>query len=284
MAWTIDVQRSAGQVLVGLVLLLSGFAVFVFGSTYFSVWPTNGSTLYYGVLLAVFGAGALLLRRSRNQRIRDSWRAAYALMAATAATLLLDTGVLNLPRSASLTPVADLAVDKLSQFLHIVPLLLVLMVLGGVRMREIFLDTGRLRSALLFGGVAFALFTGVALLTQPDLGAMIGRVPAALPWILLFVLSNAIMEELWFRGIFLRPLTSLIGRWGAILVTSLVFGAAHYFAEWVFPGGPLVLAVVTFVLGFVGAWAMLHHRSLIGAVLLHAGYDMIIIMSVLSGS
>jgi len=275
---------SITRLLIALALCGCGLAVFVLGSPYFDIAPTNGSILYGCILLAVFGIAAIALRRAKPASFPCAWKAAHAFFLASAASTLLTTGLFNLPRTAEMSPVMDLAVDKFSQLLHVVPVILVFSLAAGIRCRELFIEKGRLHRSLLFGGVSFVLFTGVALLTQPDLGSAISRIPAALPWMLVFVFSNALMEELWFRGIFLRPLEPLVGRWGAILVTSFIFGAAHYNATWSFPGGPIVLSAVTFALGVLGAWAMLKYRSLMGPVLLHAGYDVIIIMAVLSSS
>jgi len=90
------------------------------------------------------------------------------------------------------------------------------------------------------------------------------------------------MEELWFRGVFLRSYERLIGRKGAIFVTALAFGASHISATYTFPGGGFVFGLVVFSLGAVGAFAMMKHDSIIGPVLFHAGYDLMVIGSVLA--
>ncbi len=90
------------------------------------------------------------------------------------------------------------------------------------------------------------------------------------------------MEELWLRAIFLKKYETLIGRRAAIVVTALVFGASHINATYDFPGGGVVLGLVVFGLGLVGAYAMFKDDGLIGPVLFHAGYDLVVISSVLS--
>jgi membrane protease YdiL (CAAX protease family) len=90
------------------------------------------------------------------------------------------------------------------------------------------------------------------------------------------------MEELWFRGVFLRSYEAVIGRTATILVTSLVFGWSHVYAAYDFPGGGLALGLVTFGLGAVSAYSVYRTDSLIGAILFHAGYDLLIILPVLA--
>jgi membrane protease YdiL (CAAX protease family) len=65
-------------------------------------------------------------------------------------------------------------------------------------------------------------------------------------------------------------------------VTAIPFGASHVNATYEFPGGGVVYGVVVFILGVVGAYAMLKDDSLLGPVLFHAGYDLMIIVPVLN--
>jgi membrane protease YdiL (CAAX protease family) len=44
----------------------------------------------------------------------------------------------------------------------------------------------------------------------------------------------------------------------------------------------MVFGMIVFVLGLVGAYAMLKDDSLIGPVLFHAGYDLLVIIPVLN--
>lgn len=267
------------RLLLAAALLAAGILVFVLGSPYYSVWPTNGNKVFYYILAAGFLVAALLLRRSRC--LEKYWGTAYAFFMASAALLFMSTGFLN-ARSYLLHPLKDLAVDKLSQFLYVVPLLIVLTLLAGDDLKSIFVRRGNLKRGLIFGLSSFVTFALIAWIVQPDLVSILSSLPNAVPWLLLFVFANAIMEELWFRAIFLKRFESLIGGVGAVLVTSLLFAASHFNATYDFPGGPYVFAVVVFILGVVGAYEMKKENGLLGAVLFHAGYDLVIITSILS--
>ncbi len=269
------------KLVVSLCLLLAGLAIFVLGSPYYDVFPTNRSQIYVLALTLCFLAAWLVLKRHHSlARYAPS---AYALFVASAALLFLGTGLLELRRGV-LTPFQDLALDKVSQFLHVVPVILALTLVSKNDLKSIFIARGRLKAGLIFGGVSFLLWAVLAYLLQSGAGGFgpvnVSVILLALAW----AFANATMEELWFRAIFLKPYEKVIGRLAAILVTSLVFGLSHINATYEFPGGSAVFGVVVFVLGVVGAYSMYKTDSLIGAILFHAGYDLTIIVPVLNSS
>jgi len=219
------------------------------------------------------------LKRSRS--LSRYWPGAYSLCIASAALLFLSTGILNLQRD-TMAPLQFIAMDKLSQFLHVVPVIVGLTLLAKEDLESIFIARGKLRQGLAFGLVSFVAFGAIALVMQLNSSGFFSSLLAAMPWLLLFVFANAIMEELWFRAIFLRKYEVMIGRNAAIIVTAVVFGASHVNATYDFPGGGFVFGLVVFVLGLVGARSMLKDDGLIGPVLFHAGYDLLVIVPILN--
>ena len=261
-----------------ICLLLGGLAVFVLGSPYYRIFPTNWNQTYYVALAAFFLVVALIFRG--RQSLARYWPAALAFFIAAAALISLKMGVIRLHHS-TMPPMQNLALDKLSQFLLIVPVLIGLTLLAGENLAAIFIKKGNLKRGLRFGLIWFVLFGVAALAIQ--WGAMDrASLIAAIPWILIYISANATMEELWFRGIFLRKFATLIGRTGAVVVTAVIFGASHINATYYFPGGGVVFGLVVFALGLVGAHAMFKDDSLIGPVLFHAGYDLMIIVPVIN--
>ena len=269
------------KLVVSICLLLGGLAVFVLGNPYYSVFPTNRNQAYTLALALVFLVAAVALRRSRAlARYAPS---AYALFIASAAVLFLNTGLLNI-RVAATDAVQDIALDKLGQFLHVVPVILVLTLLARDDLKSLFIAKGNLKAGLVFGGVSFVLWAVLAYLIQSGARGFPELTPRAVGYVLLFIFCNSVMEELWFRAIFLKRYRAVIGRAAAIVVTSLVFGASHVNATYEFPGGGAVFGVVVFLLGVVGAYSIFKTKSLLGAVLFHAGYDLMSIMPVLNSA
>jgi membrane protease YdiL (CAAX protease family) len=265
--------------LVFLVLIASGLAIFVLGSPYFARFPTNRNQVYTIGLTAVFLIAWLLLRRS--QTLSKCAPAAYALFTASAAILFLSTGILEL-RRGELSPLQDLALDKLSQMLHVVPVIVGLTLIARKRLSDIYIGAGNVKAGLTFGLISFVGFAALAFVLQAGSGQLPQLTPGALGLVLLWAFANSLMEELWFRAVFLKPYEAVVGRSAAILATSVVFGWSHAFATYDFPGGPVVFAAVVFLLGVVGAYTMSKTESVIGPVLFHAGYDLMIIVPVLA--
>jgi len=111
------------KILISIVLIFSGLLVFLFGSPFFSVFLTNKNQSFYAILVVCFGLLAWILKR--NSRLSCFWPAAFAFFIASVALLFLSTGFLNLP-SDPLNPVRAIALDKVSQALHIVPIILLM--------------------------------------------------------------------------------------------------------------------------------------------------------------
>ncbi|MBZ0137547.1 MAG: CPBP family intramembrane metalloprotease [Planctomycetes bacterium] len=73
------------------------------------------------------------------------------------------------------------------------------------------------------------------------------------------VITMPIVEEVWFRGLLYTPMRKELGRWGAIILLSLLFAAAHNNA---FP-------INQFFGGLIFVWAYEKRQSLIAPILLH---------------
>ena len=267
------------KVLIAILLVLGGSAVFLFGNPWGSAFPTNHNVLYAAILTVLFLAAALLFKRI--EALQTYHQAAQALFIASAALLCLNTGVLNL-HNASMPPLKNIALDKFSQFLHVVPLLVVLALLCGWDWQTFFFSKGNLKETLTFGLVSFAVWSAIALVMGIQNSGFFTTLWRSLPLVLLFIFSNAFMEELWFRGIFLKPYQALLGTWGAIIVTAIVFAAPHFFVAYDFPGGNYVFGMVVLGLGLVGGFVMLKHDSILGAILFHAGYDLMVLVPILN--
>ncbi len=146
-----------------VLLVLGGVAIFVLGIPYYSIFPTNGNQTYALALTAFFLITSLALKWSRS--LSHYWPAAYALFIASAGLPFLSTGVLNLQRD-TMEPMQSLAMDKLSQFLHVVPIIVGLTLLARGDLRSIFIGPGRLKQGLTFGLVSFAAFGVLSVVTQ----------------------------------------------------------------------------------------------------------------------
>ena len=272
-----------GRVTLFVLFLLSGLLIHLLGGNYVPILPTNKSTLYKASLPVVFLVVTLLLYG--KERWAQYWEVAFALFVGSSANLLNWwlgpwLAFLYLPGE----PFQQLALDKVSQAIPIVLTIVLLTRILGFGTGSIYLQKGNLKRALVFGSISFAVFAGVSAMglgQQAEASGMgVKRVISSIPWILAFVLANGFMEELWFRGLYLRKLEPLLGPMASLAVTSLLFGALHVGATYVSGIEALFFPALTALLGFVGGYAIQKTDSLWGAVLFHAGYDLVVIIPI----
>ena len=269
--------RPVSRAALFLLLLAGGQLIFVFGSPYFTVFPTNDNVLFSAALVAAFGLLALVLRQRPS--LSHYAPPVYALFVAAAANLALVIGPFNRFLSAT-EPYQVMAEDKIAQFLSIVPVLVILSWLAQRDLGWIYLQRGRPRRWLPFGLVSLAVCAVVMVAMLLWAGMSAGDLLAAAPYILAFVTANAIMEELWFRGVFLRSYETTIGWTGAMVVTALAFGVSHMNATYFESAVGLVFGLGVIGLGVLMAWAMRWGNSLWGSVLFHMGMDLLIILPI----
>ena len=269
--------RPVSRAALFVLLLLGGQLIFVFGSPYFTVFPTNDNPLFSAALVAAFGLLALAFRQRPS--LAHYAPPVYALFVAAAANLALVIGPLNRFLNAT-EPYRQMTQDKVVQFLTVVPVLVLLSWLARRDLGWIYVQRGRPRRWLPFGLAAFAVCAGVITWMVLSSGMSVNDLLAAAPWIMTFVVANAIMEELWFRGVFLRPYEVGIGWAGAVVVTALTFGVSHMNVTYFESAVGLVFGLDVIGLGLLLAWAMRWGDSLWGAVLFHMGMDLLIILPI----
>jgi len=88
------------------------------------------------------------------------------------------------------------------------------------------------------------------------------------------VLIAPVVEELFYRGIILRGLLRRYSRRNALLLSALIFGAAHM-NLYQFVGGGLV--------GLLLGWLYIHFRSTLPGMFFHAIYNGAFMLAVLAG-
>ena len=88
------------------------------------------------------------------------------------------------------------------------------------------------------------------------------------------------MEELLFRGIFLKQLNNLFKPIWSIILTTVVFAASHM--QVTYTPDVLVFVGITLILGLIWGSLMHYTKSIIASMLFHAGADLMIIIPVYS--
>jgi sodium transport system permease protein len=122
-------------------------------------------------------------------------------------------------------------------------------------------------------------FTGFVLYVYPlqgnamgkadFVGGLVDQAPGLWAIVLLMAIAPAIIEELAYRGFILSGLESLRNRWQAILITSVLFGLAHFAIQ---------QAIITFAVGMILGVIAIETRSLIPCFLYHATHNSITVL------
>ena len=158
------------------------------------------------------------------------------------------------------------------------PVLLLLTWAGRRGWGWIYLQRGLPRRWLPLGAISFAGCAVIVSVMVLAAGTGAADLMGVAPWLLAFVTLNAVMEELWLRGIFLRPYAAGIGGPAAIVVTALIFALLHMNVTYLDGSERLVFGAGAFLLGVATAWSMRWGRSLWGAVLLHMALDLFVMV------
>jgi len=270
-----------------ILFLVCEAAIIIFGSNYFEIFPTNRNLTYNLVTSAVFLIAALWFKRT--ERWTMYWRVTYAFFVASVAypvTSLTIDWVSKLMGRFALTPdtTQGLAVGKVLEVILIVVPIIVLTKLSGADLGSIFIKRGNLKLGLGIGGLVFVNFATSALLFFAMRFTRVELLGPAIAWGLVFSFANGFMEELWLRGIFLRPFTPLIGTHGAVWLTAMIFAVMHGAAYYFMPGVLPIFVLNTLTLGLACGYLMVKSDSIWGAVLIHAAADLFLFIAVLANA
>jgi len=270
-----------------IVFLACGLVIFVFGTNYFEIFPTNKNLIYNVIVSVIFLIAALTLRLNKNWS--KYWQIAFAFFIASVVfpvTLVFSDWTYTVLRWFKETTISSqgIAIAKLAEMIPVVVPILVLNRLSGADLGSIYLKRGNLKMGLGFGAIIFFNLVTSAFLFFAERFTSIDRLVAAALWGLVFSFANGFMEELWLRGLFLRRFEPVLGVSGSVLLTSIVFGLMHGGAVYLMPAVLPFMVVNTFTLGLACGYLMMKSDSIWGAVLIHAAADFFLFIAMLANA
>lgn len=178
---------------------------------------------------------------------------------------------------------AEWAVQKFNEFIVLTGTVVFLNWAFRGSLADLYIQRGRLNRGLTTGLIAFALAAAFSipmaqLFNAQDLS--MARVLPWTPWVLVFVLCNGALEEIMFRGLFLKKLQPFVGRFGANLLVAVVFSLIH--GAVTYSADNYLFVAITFFLAL--AWGDLIQRNdnVWGSILFHAGMDIPIALGIFS--
>jgi len=236
--------------------------------------------MYYVGISVVLLLSAILLRR--NNHLGRYFHVAFAFFLAAFVSGLQQIAI-SLGWWSGSTMFEIVAPTVLNTLLVVVPIVTLTKITGG-SMASIYVARGRLWLGLAVGSVAFILFLVTSIEGAATLFAgknlSFERVLPWMPWVIAFVLSNGVREELWMRGIFLKRFETFVGSKTANLLQAAVFSLAHVDVQ--YTPELLIFLGIIFLLGLGFGFVIQKTRSLLGAILFHAGADVPVIIGVFS--
>ena len=169
--------------------------------------------------------------------------------------------------------------NKLLEDIMIVLIILVLIHLAGENRKSLYLTRGNLKYGLIIGFSTFLILTLLAVIQSNLSNISMNNLIRLSPSILIIVFADGFMEELLFRGLFLKRFSAIIGNRLSNILTAVLFALAHiqitYFSE------IIIFLLVLFSLGLLWGYIIQRTNSLLASVLFHAGADTLIIIPAL---
>ena len=271
---------------VGYILLFLAAGFLVFFSWALATGITSGLRLSISQAVVIRGSQvavllgslvtALALRQSSRQRL--CWRLAFTYFVASCALVLSDyTGDWALFFSSqALNTVEGFTALKLGEDVAIIGTIIILSLLTRDDLGKLFLSKGRLGLGLVIGLCSFLILTILGLSINVSQGMPPGSLRELLPAFGLIALADGFMEEMLFRGLFLRRLGCIVGDNWANLITAVVFTLVHLQIAQL-TGSPIIWLMVVFLFGLLFGLIMQRTESVLAPALLHAGVIMLII-------
>ena len=147
---------------------------------------------------------------------------------------------------------------------------------------SLYLRGGDLRKSLKLGLLAsFAALLPFILVGGLGLTATPAMILSWMPWMCAFAVSNAFMEELMIRGVFLRKYTSIFGERQSLLLTTVIFTVFHQaivgYTDFV---SFSVFMVMIFFLGLIWGYVIQKSDNIWGSVLAHTVADILFMLAV----
>jgi len=258
-------------------------AIFLIATTFFFIgdhFPSGVARIVATAIPTILLLGLTNLFY-RHDRFRRYWEVAFAFLSGSFGLFL----AWNIPSSplgvlgASLGTAQGVAVLKLSELLPVALVIIVLTKTVQGNLTRIYIQRGSLRSGLglglLLGLIILAVYFGLSWSRIDPAKAL-----PAIPWLIVFAVSNAFYEELLVRGILLRRFLELLGTAWALALSTLCYGLFFVGVQAAVGPVPYGYLVAVLPLGLLNGFIMLKSDSIWGPVSIHAAIDFVFLVGV----
>lgn len=188
--------------------------------------------------------------------------------------------IFNLDLASNIQP-SYLLMWGLVRMFIVLPLIFTLVTLAEKDEKSLFLQIGEKNKmlSLTFWGTLIFTFIGIFLypffINQSTLS--LEKFFFLFPIFSLFSISNAFVEEVFFRGVSLTVLTERFSFWQANFLQAILFAAIHFINP--MSQNIALFVILTFFLGLIWGWITKSTKSLIPAIILHIIADFFVAIS-----
>ncbi len=258
---------------------LSGLLVFPF-----SLVPPEWDLVYRAAItIAFLSAAVVTWKNERYQRYGKIFLAFFI------AACAINVQALSANINIQTTPINGIVLSMFFSTLLVVFSIVVLALVSGDRLPDIYVKKGNLKSGLaigLLGFFTFAIFSiPIASLLFNGQNLSVDRVISWSPWILVIVVCNGMREELLYRGLFLKKYMSVFGPGISNLLQALIFSLSHTVAgrgSVPYTSFTVAFVLITFLLGIILGYLMRKTDGIVGPILFHAGSDIPVFLGIIS--
>jgi len=226
-----------------------------------------------------------LVRKSKHtEKYWPVFYGLFVLALAVSLDCMLSKYLINYLGVTDNTP-AGWAYQKLFECVVIVGTVIALTKASNNRLGSIYIQMGNLKLGLTIGLITFSLAATLSIPMANLFKAQnltFSRIIPWIPWGLLFVLANGAMEEVLFRGLFLRKLGPFFGQFLSNLMIAIIFTAIHGAAT--YTSDQYIFLAILFPLALAWGYIMQKTDAVWGSILFHAGMDIPIILGIFSNA
>jgi membrane protease YdiL (CAAX protease family) len=256
------------------------FLVARFGDPLGNVYDYLGRVGLSALLLLV----AVVLRRSKQ--LEKYWQIFFAffiLLVALTISLVFGSFLFDSLGVKDSVPVGW-ALPKLNETILIVLVVILFTRLLGGSLGSIYIQKGNLKLGLIIGIVTFLLAAAgsipMANLLFGGNNLTLARIIPWIPWLLVTVLANGALEEILFRGLFLRKLEPFVGKFLSNFLIAIVFTVLHQGSS--YTSDQYIFLAVLFPLALAWGYITQKTDSAWASILFHAGMDIPIFLGIFS--
>lgn len=245
----------------GLVFLATGLLIMAV----FSPWnPLLDKVADYlgriGLIFVLFFA-QFAIRKQKNYMVHKQLLLGLLIMAIAVSLDWVFSLFLINSLGVNENSITGTALLKLNECFVVVGSVILFTYLTNNSLSSIYIQKGNLKLGLRIGLIAFiiaavgSISASTFLFKGQDFETSI--IISWIPWILIFIFANASMEEVLFRGLFLRKLEPFFGKMFSNILIALVFTSIHFFTS--YTSDQILFVAILFPLAF--AWGYIIQKT-----------------------